>query len=71
LGIYARQVALLLVPIMIGAAWVHVPNGWAHTSAGGGWEYPIFLIVASIAQWLLGDGALVIRRSPRLVPQSS
>jgi len=71
LGIYVRQVALLLVPIMLGAVWVHLPNGWTHTSAGGGWEYPAFLVVASIVQWLLGDGALVIRRSPRLVPQSS
>lgn len=68
LGIYARQVALALVPVMAVAAWVHAPNGWVHTSAGGGWEYPVFLIAASIALWLLGDGAAALRRSPRLVP---
>jgi putative oxidoreductase len=68
LGIYGRQVAFALVPIMAVATWVHLPNGWAHTSTGGGWEYPLFLIVASIALWLLGDGALAIRRSPRFVP---
>lgn len=67
LGIYARQVALALVPIMAVAAWVHLPNGWVHTSAGGGWEYPAFLIAASLALWLLGDGALALRRSERLV----
>lgn len=69
LGIYARQVALALVPVMVAAAWVHLPNGWLHTSTGGGWEYPAFLIAASIALWLLGDGAAAIRRSELLVPQ--
>lgn len=69
LGIYARQVALALVPVMVAAAWVHLPNGWLHTSTGGGWEYPAFLIAASIALWLLGDGAAAIKRSGLLVPQ--
>ena len=44
-GVYARQVALLLVPILAVALWTHVPNGWVFTNAGGGWEYPLFLIV--------------------------
>ena len=65
LGIYARQVALLLVPIMAVATTVHLGNGWVHTSAGGGWEYPVFLIAASIALWLIGDGALSLKRSQR------
>jgi len=65
LGVYARQAALLLVPVMLGAAWVHLPNGWVHTSPGGGWEYPVFLVVASVAQWLLGDGAGALLRSDR------
>lgn len=65
-GIYARQVALALTPIMAVAAWVHFPNGWLHTSPGGGWEYPVFLVVASISLWLIGDGAFALRRSVRL-----
>ncbi len=69
LGVYARQVALALAPVMAVAAWVHVPNGWVHTSPGGGWEYPVFLVVASIALWLMGDGALSWRRSAWLVPR--
>jgi putative oxidoreductase len=69
LGVYARQVALGLVPVMAAAAWVHLPNGWVHTSTGGGWEYPAFLIAASIALWLLGDGAGAIKRSALLVPR--
>lgn len=68
LGVYARQVSLALVPIMAAAAWVHFPNGWVHTSPNGGWEYPVFLIAASVAVWLLGDGALTIKRSPLFAP---
>jgi putative oxidoreductase len=69
LGLYARQAALALVPVLAVAALVHVPNGWVHTSAGGGWEYPVFLLAASIALWLLGDGAAAIQRSRLLVPR--
>jgi putative oxidoreductase len=68
LGIYARQVALGLVPVMAAAALVHVPNGWVFTSQGGGWEYPVFLLSASVVLWLIGDGAAALRRSGRFVP---
>ena len=68
LGIYARQVALALVPVMAAAATVHIHNGWVFTSTGGGWEYPVFLIVASIALWLLGDGAAALKRGSFLAP---
>ena len=68
LGIYARQAALLLVPIMAVATGVHIGNGWVHTSQGGGWEYPVFLISASIALWLAGDGAFTLKRSHRFAP---
>ena len=68
LGIYARQAALLLVPIMAVATSVHIGNGWVHTSTGGGWEYPVFLISASIALWLAGDGAFSLKRSHRFAP---
>ncbi len=63
LGIYARQFSLFLLPILLVATWVHIPNGWTHTSDGGGWEYPVFLTVASIALWMLGDGAFALRKS--------
>jgi putative oxidoreductase len=69
LGVYARQVALLLVPVLAGAAWVHLPNGWVFTAANGGWEYPAFLLAASLALWLQGDGAWALRRGSRFVPQ--
>ena len=43
-----RWVALALLPVLFGAAWVHVGNGWVFSNANGGWEYPLFLIVISI-----------------------
>jgi putative oxidoreductase len=67
-GVYARQVALLLVPVMLAAAKVHLPNGWVFTAPGGGWEYPLFLTTASVVQWLVGDGAFALRRSAWLAP---
>jgi putative oxidoreductase len=42
-------VALALLPILGGAFWVHSGNGWVFSAAGGGWEYPLFLIVVSVA----------------------
>ena len=66
----AGGVALLLVPVMAAAAWVHLPNGWVHTSVGGGWEYPVFLVAASVALWLIGDGAWTLRRSSRFSPSN-
>lgn len=71
LGVYARQVALALLPIMVAAAWVHVPNGWVHTSPNGGWEYPAFLVVASLVLWLVGDGAWALRRGDWLAPRGA
>ena len=58
-----RIVALALVPVLIGATWVHSGNGWLFTSPNGGWEYPAFWTVALIVQALLGDGAYALRYS--------
>ena len=41
-------VSLALVPVLAGALWVHAGNGWVFSAAGGGWEYPLFLIVVSV-----------------------
>lgn len=61
LGIQTRSVVLALVPFLAGAIlFVHLPSGWVFTAAGGGWEYPAFLLVASVAQALLGDGAFAL-----------
>jgi len=68
LGVYARQIALALSPVMAVVISVHAANGWVHTAPGGGWEYPAFLFLASLALWLAGDGAFSVRRSSRLIP---
>jgi len=56
-GFATRWVALALIPILLGATWVHIGNGWVFSAANGGWEYPVFLIAVSLVQSLLGDGA--------------
>jgi putative oxidoreductase len=66
LGIQARWVALALTPILIGATWVHFGNGWMFGYQNGGWEYPAYLSVLSIAQFLLGDGRFALVRSSAL-----
>jgi putative oxidoreductase len=63
LGVQTRAVALALVPVLIGATWVHSGNGWLFTSPKGGWEYPAFWTVTLIVQALLGDGAFALRPS--------
>jgi putative oxidoreductase len=60
LGIGTRWVALALIPILAGATWVHLGNGWVFSAANGGWEYPVFLIAASLVQALLGDGKYAV-----------
>lgn len=59
-GYQTRVVALAMVPILLGATYVHAGNGWLFTAKNGGWEYPLFLTVAAIVQALLGDGAYAI-----------
>lgn len=66
IGFYARHVALALTPVLLIAMSTHLGNGWVFTNEGGGWEYPAFLIAASITQWLIGDGALALRSRPLL-----
>jgi putative oxidoreductase len=65
LGVYARWVALALVPILLGALQVHLGNGWVFSAEGGDWEYPAFLAAASLVQALLGDGAYALRPAER------
>ena len=64
LGIQARWVALALTPALLGAIiFAHAGNGWVFTAPGGGWEYPLYLLVLSLAQVLLGDGAYALKPS--------
>lgn len=63
LGIATRPVALALIPVLLGATWAHAGNGWLFTNPNGGWEYPLFLALATAVQALLGAGAFALRPS--------
>src|SRR5688500_3658246 len=43
-----RWVSLGLIPVLLGAAYVRIGNGWVFSNANGGWDYPLFLIVISV-----------------------
>lgn len=64
-GVWSRYVSLALLPILVGALAVHSGNGWVFSAENGGWEYPLYLIVLSVAQALLGDGAFALGSSRR------
>ncbi|MHA1523242.1 MAG: DoxX family protein [Alphaproteobacteria bacterium] len=61
LGFQTRLAALGVAPVLLGALWAHWANGWLFSGTGGGWEYPMFLLVALGAQVLLGDGAHALK----------
>jgi putative oxidoreductase len=70
-GAYTRIVSLGLIPVLAGATLVHLPNGWLFSAEGGGWEFPLFLLVIAAVQALLGSGAFALK-APRLplIPQA-
>ena len=58
IGFRTRWVSLALIPVLLGSiTLVHGANGWLFANEGGGWEYPLFLIAATLVMALLGDGA--------------
>jgi len=62
LGIYARWIGLLGVPLLLGTiVTVHGANGFSFANAGGGWEYPAFWALALVVLFLLGDGRWTLR----------
>jgi len=75
-NVHTGWVALGLLPVLFGALWVHSGNGWVFSAAGGGWEYPLFLIVVSVAVALQAFAARTVtsnstsRNAGRVVPQA-
>jgi putative oxidoreductase len=59
-------VALALVPILGGALWAHSGNGWVFSNAGGGWEYPLFLVIVSVVVALHAFATRAAFRRPAL-----
>src|ERR671916_616425 len=60
-GFYGRLVSAALLPVLLGALFVHAPNGWVFNAPNGGWEYPAFLAVAALVHVLIGDGAFALK----------
>lgn len=75
-GVYTRVVAFALVPFVLGATWAHAGNGWVFTSPNGGWEYPAFLSVATLALGFLGNSpatrsrSIAATRDPQTAPRA-
>lgn len=61
LGVRVREVAAVLAAVSLGATWAHLGAGWLFTNEGGGFEFPLFLAVTSVVQFLLGPGALALK----------
>lgn len=59
-GVGARWVSIALLPVLLGATWAHMGNGWVFSAPKGGWEYPAFLTAATFVQALLGNGAYAL-----------
>jgi putative oxidoreductase len=60
LGVYSRQIALLSIPIMLGAVYVHLGNGWVFSNPNGGWEFPAFLTIAAVVVALQSSNAFSV-----------
>ena len=60
-GIATRAVAIALVPVLLGATYVHFGAGWVFSNENGGWEYPALLVVATIVRALLGSGRYAVK----------
>ena len=64
LGLYTRLAALASLPILLGATWAHLGNGWVFSNPNGGWEFPAFLVAIAVVVAIQGAGAFAIRKLP-------
>ena len=61
LGWYTRQWSAVLLIFLAVVVWVKWPVGWLYSNAGGGWEYPLFWLMAQAALVLAGSGAFALQ----------
>ncbi len=62
-GYKTRWASLALIPVLLGATWVHWSSGWLFSNTGGGWEYPLFLAAIAAGQNFLGNGSFAIENA--------
>ena len=60
-GLFTLYVSIAMIPILLGASYVHSSAGWMFSNEGGGWEFPAFWTVALVVQALLGNGAFALK----------
>ena len=74
-GIFTNLPAWLSLPILLGATWMHLGNGWLFSAEGGGWEFPLLLVALAISVGLHGTGRFAVENTDwfkaRLPNQSS
>jgi putative oxidoreductase len=61
LGWYTRQWAAFLLTFLAVVVWIKWPVGWGYSNTGGGWEYPMFWLVAQAALVFAGSGAFALQ----------
>jgi len=73
LGLYTRLASLLSIPVLLGALWVHAGNNWVFSAEGGGWEFPLLLVLLALAVAFHGNGPFALRKLPVIdgyIPQN-
>ncbi len=64
LGLYSRLASLFSIPLLLGALWAHAGNGWVFSSEGGGWEFPLLLVLLASTVTIQGSGPFAMRKLP-------
>jgi putative oxidoreductase len=61
LGWHTRQWSALLLVFLTVVIWIKWPVGWLYSNTGGGFEYPLFWLIAQAALMLAGGGAFALQ----------
>jgi len=63
LGWYTRQWATFLLIFLAVVVWIKWQVGWTYSNTGGGWEYPLFCLIAQATLVSAGGGAFALQRT--------
>ncbi|WLQ15969.1 DoxX family protein [Hahella aquimaris] len=62
IGFHSQIAAVMVAPVLLGATWAHWDAGWLFANEGGGWEYPLVLVLMAVTQVFLGNGRYAITK---------
>jgi putative oxidoreductase len=71
LGWYTRQWATFLLIFLAVVVWIKWPVGWLYSNTGGGWEYPLFWLMAQVTLVLAGGGAFALQKRDAAQPSET